>query len=98
MREAAGWPQPTRANKTRATGMAHDAPDTGRGIRILTLADGHTRAPPASPANTSISSRLITRVTGPLFETRRTPGAIRRYVPSLPVGTRCPGGKNAGSG
>jgi|SRR6185437_5035530 len=57
--------------------MVHDALDTGRGIRDLTLIDGFTRESPALAVHTSISSRLVTRVLERLIERRGKPEAIR---------------------
>ncbi len=78
--------------------MVHDALDTGRGIRILALVDGHTRESPAWPVHTSISSRLITRALERLIETRDPGSDSMQQWPGVQVGTCWPGARIVASG
>jgi putative transposase len=73
--------QPLRAcsaaNQEWALDFVHDAVDSGRAIRVLSVVDAYTRECLALEVDTSFASRRVTRVLDGIVEERGTPQAIR---------------------
>jgi putative transposase len=75
----AGAPRvlPTAPNQEWALDFAHDAVESGRAIRVLSVIDAYTRECLALEVDTSFASRRVTRVLDQLVEERGKPQAIR---------------------
>jgi putative transposase len=67
----------SKANQEWSMDFVSDGLATGRALRILTLIDGFTRECLALEADTSLSSRRVTRVLDWIIEQRGAPEAIR---------------------
>ena len=77
VRAAAGTPALTGANQEWAMDFVSDALANGRGIRVLTLIDAHTRECPALEVDAGFPSQRVTRVLERVIEGRGRPEAIR---------------------
>jgi putative transposase len=66
-----------RSNQEWALDFVSDSLATGRGIRVLTVVDAHTRENLSLEVDVSLSSRRVTRALEAVIERRGTPEAIR---------------------
>jgi len=75
----AGAPRPvlSAANQEWALDFVHDAVETGRAIRVLSVLDPYTRESLALEVDTSFASRRVTRVLEAIIAQRGRPQAIR---------------------
>ena len=69
--------QRTAANQEWALDFAHDAVQSGRTIRVLSVVDAYTRECLALEVDTSFASRRVTRVLEAIIAERGAPQAIR---------------------
>jgi len=69
--------QASAANQEWALDFVHDAVESGRAIRVLSVIDAYTRECLALEVDTSFASRRVTRVLEQLVEERGRPMAIR---------------------
>ena len=76
-REAVGSALLVRPNQEWAVDFVSDALANGRGIRILTHVDGHTRECPGLEVANGLSSRQVTRALDRAIEQRGKPEALR---------------------
>ena len=67
----------TAADQEWALDFVHDAVESGRTIRVLTVVDAYTRECLALEVDTSFASRRVTRVLDAVIAERRRPRAIR---------------------
>src|SRR5450755_4603829 len=67
----------TAANQEWALDFVHDAVESGRAIRVLSVVDAYTRECLALEADTSFASRRVTRVLEGIIAERGVPQAIR---------------------
>jgi len=67
----------TAANQEWALDFVHDAVESGRAIRVLSVVDAYTRQCLALEVDTSFASRRVTRVLEGIVAERGTPQAIR---------------------
>ena len=67
----------TAANQEWALDFVHDAVESGRAIRVLSVVDAYTRECLALEVDTSFASRRVTRVLEGIVAERGTPQAIR---------------------
>jgi putative transposase len=67
----------TAANQEWALDFVHDAVDSGRAIRVLSVVDAYTRECLALEVDTSLASRRVTRVLEGIVAERGAPLAIR---------------------
>jgi len=67
----------TAANQEWALDFVHDAVDSGRAIRVLSVVDAYTRECLALEVDTSFASRRVTRVLDAIVAERGQPKAIR---------------------
>lgn len=67
----------TAANQEWALDFVHDAVESGRTIRVLSVIDAYTRECLALEVDTSFASRRVTRVLDQQVEERGRPQAIR---------------------
>ena len=67
----------TAANQEWALDFVHDAVESGRAIRVLSVVDGYTRECLALEVDTSFASRRVTRVLEKIIVERGVPQAIR---------------------
>ena len=67
----------TAANQEWALDFVHDAVESGRAIRVLSVVDAYTRECLALEVDTSFASRRVTRVLEQIVTERGTPQAIR---------------------
>jgi putative transposase len=67
----------TAANQEWALDFVHDAVESGRAIRVLSVVDAYTRQCLALEVDTSFASRRVTRVLEGIVAERGTPLAIR---------------------
>jgi len=67
----------TAANQEWALDFVHDAVESGRAIRVLSVIDAYTRECLALEVDSSFASRRVTRVLEQLVEERGKPTAIR---------------------
>jgi putative transposase len=67
----------TAANQEWGLDFVHDAVESGRAIRVLSVVDAHTRECLALEVDTSFASRRVTRVLEGIIAERGTPLAIR---------------------
>lgn len=67
----------TAANQEWALDFVHDAVESGRAIRVLSVVDTFTRECPVLEADTSFASRRVTRVLDRIVEERGKPEALR---------------------
>jgi putative transposase len=67
----------TVANQEWALDFAHDAVESGRAIRVLSVVDGCTRECLALEVDTSFASRRVTRVLDAVIAERGAPQVIR---------------------
>ena len=67
----------TAANQEWALDFIHDAVESGRAIRVLSVVDAYTRECPTLEVDTSFASRRVTRVLEEVIAERGVPGAIR---------------------
>jgi len=67
----------TAANQEWALDFVHDAVESGRTIRVLSVVDAYTRECLALEVDTSFASRRVTRVLEQIVGERGTPQAIR---------------------
>jgi len=67
----------TAANQEWALDFVHDAVESGRAIRVLSVVDAYTRECLALEVDTSFASRRVTRVLEGIVAERGTPLAIR---------------------
>ena len=67
----------TAANQEWALDFVHDAVESGRAIRVLSVVDGCTRECLALEVDTSFASRRVTRVLEAIIAERGAPQAIR---------------------
>ena len=67
----------TAANQEWALDFVHDAVESGRAIRVLSVVDAYTRECLALEVDTSFASRRVTRVLEQIAAERGMPAAIR---------------------
>jgi putative transposase len=67
----------TGRNQEWALDFVHDAVESGRAIRVLSVLDAYTRECLALEVDTSFASRRVTRVLEGIVAERGAPGAIR---------------------
>ena len=67
----------TAANQERALDFVHDAAESGRKFRALSVVDPYTRECLALEVDTSMGSRRVTRVLEAVIAERGLPQAIR---------------------
>jgi putative transposase len=67
----------TAANQEWGLDFVHDAVESGRAIRVLSVVDAFTRECPVLEADTSFASRRVTRVLERIVEERGQPQALR---------------------
>jgi len=67
----------TAANQEWALDFVHDAVESGRAIRVLSVVDAYTRECLALEVDTSFASRRVTRVLEAIIAERGVPQAIR---------------------
>lgn len=67
----------TAANQEWALDFVHDAVESGRAIRVLSVVDAYTRECLALEVDTSFASRRVTRVLEAIIGERGAPQAIR---------------------
>jgi putative transposase len=67
----------TGRNQEWALDFVHDAVESGRAIRVLSVVDVYTRECLALEVDTSFASRRVTRVLEQIVAERGVPGAIR---------------------
>jgi putative transposase len=67
----------TAANQEWALDFVHDAVESGRAIRVLSVVDAYTRECLALEVDTSFASRRVTRVLEQIAAERGMPGTIR---------------------
>ena len=67
----------TAPNQEWALDFVHDAVESGRVIRVLSVIDAYTRECLALEVDSSFASRRVTRVLGQLVEERGKPQALR---------------------
>lgn len=67
----------TAANQEWALDFVHDAVESGRAIRVLSVVDAYTRECLALEVDTSFASRRVTRVLDEIIAERGTPQVIR---------------------
>lgn len=67
----------TAANQEWALDFVHDAVDSGRAIRVLSVVDAYTRECLALEVDTSFASRRVTRVLEAIIAERGVPQVIR---------------------
>jgi putative transposase len=67
----------TAANQEWALDFVHDAVESGRAIRVLSVVDAYTRECLALEVDTSFASRRVTRVLEAIIVERRAPQVIR---------------------
>ena len=67
----------TAANQEWALDFVHDAVESGRAIRVLSVVDAYTRECLALEVDTSFASRRVTRVLERIVAERGTPQTIR---------------------
>jgi len=67
----------TAANQEWALDFVHDAVESGRAIRVLSVVDAYTRECLALQVDTSFASRRVTRVLEGIMAERGVPQAIR---------------------
>jgi putative transposase len=67
----------TAANQQWALDFVSDGIATGRGLRILTVVDSHTRECPVIEVDTSLSSRRVTKVLERVMAERGAPKTLR---------------------
>lgn len=74
-----GCPRPalTGPNQEWAVDFVHDAAESGRAFRVLSVLDVYTRECLALEVDTSFASRRVTRVLEEIIATRGQPQAIR---------------------
>lgn len=66
-----------RANQEWAIDFVADGLSTGRGLRMLTVVDSHTRECPAIEVDTGLSSKRVTRVLDWVIDQRGKPEVLR---------------------
>jgi len=77
LREGAPRPALTAANQEWALDFVHDAAESGRKFRALSVVDPYTRECLALEVDTSMGSRRVTRVLEQIIAERGAPQAIR---------------------